>query len=184
VARGSGAYAFSHLTFQEYLAAVEIADNRPDLTEYLLARLASPWWREVVLLATGHLATRSAQRTAALIEAIAGCRQETERYQNLSLLPSVYAMPGPWACRLHWRSRSGTAWRASWAAYTGLLALAAAGDDRVRHGTTPRGLSERRRAAAEALARIGGRSFWTLPYGEPDWVPIPRASSRWVTKSS
>jgi formylglycine-generating enzyme required for sulfatase activity len=33
--------------------------------------------------------------------------------------------------------------------------------------------TKRRIAAAEALGKIGGSQFWTLPHGEPEWVRIP-----------
>ncbi len=46
-ARGEGVYAFSHLTFQEYLAALAIA-ARDDYVEYTLKRTPEPWWREVI----------------------------------------------------------------------------------------------------------------------------------------
>ncbi|MBU0512345.1 MAG: NACHT domain-containing protein, partial [Chloroflexi bacterium] len=49
VARGEGIYAFSHLTFQEYLAALAIA-ARDDYVAYTLARCGEAWWREVTLL--------------------------------------------------------------------------------------------------------------------------------------
>ncbi len=54
VERETGVYAFSHLTFQEYLAARTIAD-RDNYIEYTLRHLHDPWWREVILLEVGHL---------------------------------------------------------------------------------------------------------------------------------
>jgi hypothetical protein len=44
-----GVFAFSHLTFQEYLTALDYA-RRP---EQLLQHLDDPWWDEVIALATG-----------------------------------------------------------------------------------------------------------------------------------
>jgi HEAT repeat protein/DNA-binding CsgD family transcriptional regulator len=58
-------YRFSHLTFQEYLAARAVAD-RDDYIEYTLERRRDPWWREVVLLAVGHLSTPRSKRARAL----------------------------------------------------------------------------------------------------------------------
>ncbi|MBI4658000.1 MAG: HEAT repeat domain-containing protein, partial [Verrucomicrobia bacterium] len=73
VERETGVYAFAHLTFQEYLAARALAD-RPDYIPYTLARLHDPWWREVILLEVGHLATpntrRSREQTTNLLKAI------------------------------------------------------------------------------------------------------------------
>jgi formylglycine-generating enzyme required for sulfatase activity len=33
--------------------------------------------------------------------------------------------------------------------------------------------NRRRIAAAEALGKIGGNQFWSLPHGEPEWVHVP-----------
>jgi energy-coupling factor transporter ATP-binding protein EcfA2 len=49
VERRPGAFAFSHLTFQEYLTALDYAPR----WEQLLPRLSDPWWNEVVALAVG-----------------------------------------------------------------------------------------------------------------------------------
>jgi len=75
IARGEGSYAFSHLTFQEYLAALEIAGS-DDYVARTLARSADPWWREVILLTAGHLSTQTKERTTRLIRAIADARAE------------------------------------------------------------------------------------------------------------
>jgi hypothetical protein len=40
-------YSFAHLTFQEYLAALHIADLSN--TDFLIGQLSDPWWREVIL---------------------------------------------------------------------------------------------------------------------------------------
>lgn len=44
-----GRYAFTHLTFQEYLAARHIAAD-PSLIETLTSAVDDPWWRETLLL--------------------------------------------------------------------------------------------------------------------------------------
>lgn len=49
VRAGSESYAFLHITFQQYFAALELAEVRP-LPRYLLQNIHNPWWREVVLL--------------------------------------------------------------------------------------------------------------------------------------
>jgi hypothetical protein len=49
VERRPGAFAFSHLTFQEYLTALDYA-SRP---QELLAHADDPWWHEVIALAAG-----------------------------------------------------------------------------------------------------------------------------------
>ena len=69
-ARGEGVFAFTHLTFQEYLAALAVA-AQDDYIGYTLARAHDPWWREVILLEAGFLSTQSKERTTKLIQAIA-----------------------------------------------------------------------------------------------------------------
>jgi predicted NACHT family NTPase len=49
-----GTYAFSHLTFQEYLAACEIASSEDEAERAsLVDNATSEWWREVLLLYAG-----------------------------------------------------------------------------------------------------------------------------------
>ncbi|MBN1874766.1 MAG: NACHT domain-containing protein, partial [Anaerolineae bacterium] len=81
---GLGIYRFSHLTFQEYLAALAVAGN-DDYVAYTLQRCGDPWWREVILLEAGYLSMRSPTRTTRLIRAIAGCAEESAPYHNLVL---------------------------------------------------------------------------------------------------
>ncbi len=54
-ARGGGVYGFLHLTFQEYLAACHLANDRAIATASILGRLSSPRWREPILMALGLL---------------------------------------------------------------------------------------------------------------------------------
>ena len=49
---GLDTYAFSHLTFQEYLCAREIVDNE-EVRSLLLERAGDEWWQEVTLLYVG-----------------------------------------------------------------------------------------------------------------------------------
>jgi hypothetical protein len=46
--RENGSYAFSHLTFQEYLAAVHIRER--GLSGYLVRSVKDRWWRETIVL--------------------------------------------------------------------------------------------------------------------------------------
>jgi hypothetical protein len=45
----AGRYAFTHLTFQEYLAARHVSAN-PDLVKSLADNVSDPWWHETILL--------------------------------------------------------------------------------------------------------------------------------------
>jgi hypothetical protein len=47
-----GQYAFSHLTFQEYLCARELVENER-VRDQLLERVGDDWWRDVTLLYAG-----------------------------------------------------------------------------------------------------------------------------------
>jgi hypothetical protein len=44
-----GKYAFTHLTFQEYLAARHVSVT-PDLVKSLAGQVSDPWWHETILL--------------------------------------------------------------------------------------------------------------------------------------
>ena len=48
-------YRFSHLSFQEFLAARHIAEATEERWDELLDRYQDSWWREVILLCAGHL---------------------------------------------------------------------------------------------------------------------------------
>lgn len=84
IARAEGTYAFSHLTLQEYLAALCIA-GRDDYVDYTLRRTADEWWREVILLEAGYLSTQSKEKTTRVIKAIADAKTEPAPYHNLVL---------------------------------------------------------------------------------------------------
>jgi hypothetical protein len=53
--RGKHIFAFWHPTFEEYLAAVELATPAPGALDRLLPLADDPRWREVILLAVGYL---------------------------------------------------------------------------------------------------------------------------------
>jgi formylglycine-generating enzyme required for sulfatase activity len=48
-------FGFSHLSFQEFLAARYIAEQREAVWDELLDRYRESWWREVIVLCAGHL---------------------------------------------------------------------------------------------------------------------------------
>ncbi len=79
-------YRFSHLTFQEYLAARAVADQE-DYVEYTLARRHDSWWREVILLEASHLSTPRSKRarrlTTDLVRSIWKAEEENPLEQNV-----------------------------------------------------------------------------------------------------
>jgi formylglycine-generating enzyme required for sulfatase activity len=182
--RGQGVYAFSHLTFQEHLAARAVAD-RADYIPFTLAHLDNSWWREVILLEAGYLSTQGKRRVTALIQAIMDHREEPEPYHNLVLAAECLRDVGParvegdlWGevqrrLRREFERplRQSAITRQVWR----VLGRKPTQSDAVR----------RRAVAAEALARIerGGPgtqpAFWRLPYGEPIWMEVP-AGEFWM----
>jgi len=169
--RGQGIYAFSHLTFQEHLAARAVAD-REDYVAYTLERVGDSWWREVVLLEAGYLSTQGKRRATELLRALMEHPEEPEPYHNLVLAAEAVRDVGQ-------------------ARTEGDLAGAIQGRLRqvfekpLRQGNDLAAQVQRRAAAAEALGRIesGGfgaqPAFWTLPWGLPVWVEIP-AGEFWM----
>jgi len=182
--RGQGVYAFSHLTFQEHLAARAVAD-RKDYIPYTLDRLEDSWWREVILLEAGYLSTQGKQRVTALIQAIVEHKDEPEPYHNLVLAAEALRDVG--LARVEgdlWSEvqrrlrreferplRQSAVMKGVWQ----VLGRKPTQSDAIR----------RRAAAAEALARVeSGQpgtqpAFWRLPYGEPVWVEVP-AGEFWM----
>jgi formylglycine-generating enzyme required for sulfatase activity len=169
--RGQGIYAFSHLTFQEHLAARAVADL-DDNVGYTLERLGDSWWREVVLLEAGYLSTQGKRRATELIRAIMEHPEEPEPYHNLVLAAEAVRdvgqarTEGDLAGEIQNRLRQAFA-------------------TPLRQGADLKTQIQRRAAAAEALGKIESGAygaqpaFWTLPYGEPVWVEIP-AGEFWM----
>jgi formylglycine-generating enzyme required for sulfatase activity/energy-coupling factor transporter ATP-binding protein EcfA2 len=171
IARAEGTYAFSHLTFQEYLAALAIA-GRDDYLNYSLRRCPDAWWRETILLEAGYLSTRSKGKTTRLVRAIADAKMEPEPYHNLVLAAECVRDAG--ANRivgdLETDLRNRLKRELELPVSRGVLGTL---QTFLRRGMSPEQATRRRIAAAEALSKIGGNQFWTRPYGEPEWVEIP-----------
>ena len=88
IERENGSFAFSHLTFQEYLTARHLA-YRTDCTDFVLSHLHESWWREVILLIAGHLGGENnrwaREQTTQLIDAIRNAGSEYENYLKRDL---------------------------------------------------------------------------------------------------
>jgi formylglycine-generating enzyme required for sulfatase activity/energy-coupling factor transporter ATP-binding protein EcfA2 len=163
--RGAGVYAFSHLTFQEYLAALAVA-AREDYVAYSLARSADPWWREVILLEAGHLSMGSKERVTRLIQAIADHKSEPEPYHNLVLAAECMRDAG------ESRVQGNLATTIPQRLRQGLETPPSVLNRWLKGRLAPTGWIERRSAVVTALVRAGA-GYWTQPYGEPEWIRIP-----------
>jgi hypothetical protein len=168
VARGDGVYTFSHLTFQEYLAALAVA-ARDDYVTYTLARSGEAWWREVILLEAGHLSLLSKERTSRLIGAIAAHKQEPAPYHNLVLAAECLQDVGEGRAE---RELSETITRNLRA---GLESPPSLWSRWFKQKQATIDWIEQRSAAMNALVRAGS-GYWTQPYGEPEWIEIPAGS--------
>ncbi len=172
IARAEGTYAFSHLTFQEYLAALAVA-GRDDYVDFSLRHTADEWWREVILLEAGYLSTQSKEKATNLIGAIADAKNEPQPYHNLVLASECLRDAG--ANRVVGNLEAMVRGRLQRELDTpSAKGFVGAVHTLLTRGVSPATAIKRRIAAAEALGKIGGSQFWTLPHGEPDWVAIPQ----------
>jgi formylglycine-generating enzyme required for sulfatase activity len=87
--RGPGQYGFIHLTFEEYLAAVALAQQGQEsvdpVVQAILARVAEPAWREVILLAVGYLGIVQ-QRDKAASSVVHGLLNGARETKGLSVV--------------------------------------------------------------------------------------------------
>jgi len=180
VEAGQGVYRFSHLTFQEYLAALAALDL-PTCETILASHVSDAGWREVILLAIGQLATQGSQRTTSLVQRIADTKNPTNPYDPLVLAvegvrdagngmnPQVAAEIQARVKKLLAKDRP--AWqrmlnqdRISWA-------------KQISQTSTKSWVQEKGKLI-EALVQSGA-GYWTMPYGEPEWIIIP-AGEFWM----
>jgi len=176
-ARGEGVYAFSHLTFQEYLTALAIA-ARDDYVEYILKNSDKAWWREVILLTAGFLSTQSKERTTKLVKAIAENRKEPAPYHNLVLASECIRDVG--SNRLDSKVEEYTKQQLRKVLDIPQRSLNFF-EKRILGKNKPDWL-ERRAQAIETLVKAGA-GYWYPPYGEPEWINIP-AGKFWMGDGS
>ncbi len=172
-ARGEGVYAFSHLTFQEYLTALAIA-ARDDYVEYILKNSAEAWWREVILLTAGFLSTQSKERTTKLVKGIAENKKEPAPYHNLVLASECIRDVG--SNRLAPEIEEYTKRQLRRALDIPQRSLNFF-ERRILGKNRPDWI-ERRAQAIETLVKAGA-GYWFAPYGESEWVKIP-AGKFWM----
>ncbi len=181
--RGQGIYGFSHLTFQEYLAARALVNAKAELSD-TLEHVGDAWWREVVLLEVGYLGKHNKSQATKLIQALMNEKKEPEPFYNLILaaeavrdVGAVYVGGDLWK-EIQQRFREELARplpKKGWIRWLSNLGVQPKIADLVR----------RRAAAAEALGRIENGSFgsqplfWQMPYGEPVWCEVP-AGEFWM----
>ncbi len=86
--RGPGQYGFIHLTFEEYLAAVALAQQGQESVDpvvgTILQHVAEPAWREVIVLAVGYLGVVQ-QRDQAASTVVEGLLTRAETTKGLSV---------------------------------------------------------------------------------------------------
>ena len=172
-ARGEGVYAFSHLTFQEYLAALAIA-ARDDYVDFILRNSDKAWWREVILLTAGFLSTQSKERTTKLVQAIAENKKQPAPYHNLILASECIRDVG--SNRLDKKVDEYTKQQLRKALDIPQRSLNFF--ERKFLGKSKPDWIERRAQAIDTLVKAGA-GYWYPPHGEPEWITIP-AGEFWM----
>jgi formylglycine-generating enzyme required for sulfatase activity len=163
-ARGEGVYAFSHLTFQEYLAALAII-ARDDYIFYVLKRSGEPWWKEVILLAVGELSTQSTERTSKLIRAISKKRREPALYHNLVLAAECSKDAGENRVEHNLVSIIEKKLQKKLRKPISILVRILGKKEQLSYWIARRG------NVLQALTGLGS-GYWYGPHGEPEWITI------------
>ena len=147
--RGPGLYGLIHLTFEEYFAAVALAQQGQESVEpvvrQILGRVGEPAWREVIVLAIGYLGIVQ-QRDQAASRVVEGMLRGAARTHGLSVVVAGQAVAD--ACP------SGVTPACRAATVQALLGTMADHD-----GTPPTTRAE----AGHALARLGDPRVEVVP---------------------
>jgi formylglycine-generating enzyme required for sulfatase activity len=161
--RGLGVYSFSHLTFQEYLAARALA-GREDFIDCALGVAGDDSWREVLLLAAGYLSTQGVERVTTYVRALMDHDVEPDPYHNLVLAADCLRDVG--------RARvTGDLW----GEVTRRLQRDMTADGSTGQARAP---VARRVAAGNALGRVGDPRFKGSSL-EPELITVP-AGEFWM----
>jgi len=163
IERGVGLYGFTHLIFQQYLAARALSE-RKDSLEITLRHLADPFWRDVILLEAGYLSSRGQRRVTELIVAIMNADSSSEPEPHYNLLLAAECLFDVGAARVEGDLLGEARKR-----------LMKQADASLKRGDKASVLAKI--TASNALARLESGQvvahFWKPPYGEPEWVTIP-----------
>ena len=81
-----GQYAFTHLTFQDYLTARDIA-SEDDYIEQIVSHMDDSWWKRTILLTAAHLSLTSRSRASQLVRAllVAGIKRKSAWWRAVIL---------------------------------------------------------------------------------------------------
>ena len=91
--RGEGLYGFSHRTFQEYFAGLEMIADSMAMVKHIRGKLHQPAWREPILLAVGRAAKSLGRATGdGLVSAIWHADSEYETIIHRDLLLALYCL--------------------------------------------------------------------------------------------
>jgi len=164
--RGPGQYGFIHLTFEEYLAAVAVAQQGQVAVEpvvrTILERVGEPAWREVILLAVAYLGIVQ-QREKAASQVVEGMLEGGQQTGAVSVVVAGEAVAdagnGVVTPALRERTIESLAATMTDDANVKLITRAAAGDALARLG------DPRREVVPQTLEDLGAMQFCYVPPG-------------------